>query len=348
MSDVLHGRWTGSHLRASDVYCLLDIAKVTGSALDTHTAAAEVLELLRRAIPFAAASISAWNPITDRHETIANASYPEPLVDHLDTWFVERDEVFRYMRDVDPTPLRWQDMPFDYRRLHSARAYLMPSGFDEGVTTCLYTADGRYTGCLHVSTDTRSHPSDAAMDVLTVLQTALAGIPDALRATSWLTQALAATDGAVIIAPSGRVVTIPGRPADPDLVAGSPLITAVSARLGAAGGRYLWDSGDGRWRRIRLERLAEGTLVLTRPASLPHGVTPRELDVLTLLTEGYTTAEIAALLFVSVKTAGKHVEHLMEKLAVGSRTAAAARALAEGLILLTPPARKHDRRSGSR
>ncbi len=62
----------------------------------------------------------------------------------------------------------------------------------------------------------------------------------------------------------------------------------------------------------------------------PKGVgllTKRESEVLGLLAEGLTNAEIAERLFISTKTAGNHVSNVLTKLNLRSRTEAAAYAL---------------------
>jgi DNA-binding NarL/FixJ family response regulator len=58
----------------------------------------------------------------------------------------------------------------------------------------------------------------------------------------------------------------------------------------------------------------------------PAGLTPRQLDVLEMLGEGLTNAEIADRLYVSVRTVEHHVEAVLTKLGVPNRRAAAARA----------------------
>jgi non-specific serine/threonine protein kinase len=63
-----------------------------------------------------------------------------------------------------------------------------------------------------------------------------------------------------------------------------------------------------------------------------HGLSPRELDVLRLLVAGRADREIAAALFISPRTASKHVGGVLAKLGVESRAAAAARAVRDGLV----------------
>jgi DNA-binding NarL/FixJ family response regulator len=58
------------------------------------------------------------------------------------------------------------------------------------------------------------------------------------------------------------------------------------------------------------------------------GLTRREVEVLTWVTNGKTNADIGLLLGTSPRTVQKHLEHIFEKLGVETRTAAAMRALA--------------------
>ncbi|CAL9357528.1 LuxR C-terminal-related transcriptional regulator [Streptomyces sp. enrichment culture] len=67
------------------------------------------------------------------------------------------------------------------------------------------------------------------------------------------------------------------------------------------------------------------------PAARPGGLSPRELQVLAELTTGRTNREIAERLYVTPRTVGTHIEHILAKLDVPNRAAAAARAAAWGI-----------------
>jgi DNA-binding NarL/FixJ family response regulator len=79
---------------------------------------------------------------------------------------------------------------------------------------------------------------------------------------------------------------------------------------------------------VRVRRLLE------RAPRVPpfHQLTPRELEVLTLMAEGYDQREIASRLVISPKTAASHIQHIIEKLGVHSRAQAVAGAYRYGLI----------------
>lgn len=71
-----------------------------------------------------------------------------------------------------------------------------------------------------------------------------------------------------------------------------------------------------------------------RAALDPHLLTVREIEVLTLLSGGLTNQEIAGRTQTSPRTVSTHVDHILGKLAVGTRAAAGAIATEEGLLKL--------------
>ncbi len=77
---------------------------------------------------------------------------------------------------------------------------------------------------------------------------------------------------------------------------------------------------------------AAGHRVEARPAELPAGLTPRELEVLLSLARGRSNKEIGEDLGISSKTVGHHVQHVYEKSGVRSRAAATVWAFEQDLV----------------
>src|SRR6516164_11721952 len=56
----------------------------------------------------------------------------------------------------------------------------------------------------------------------------------------------------------------------------------------------------------------------------PHGLSAREVEVMSLIADGQTNGQIGARLFLAEKTVKNHVRRIYSKLGVGSRPAAIA------------------------
>lgn len=87
-----------------------------------------------------------------------------------------------------------------------------------------------------------------------------------------------------------------------------------------------------------LDASIAGKVLQALPA--PHNAEPqeqeslseREREVLTLLVEGVSNAEISKRLYITNNTVKSHIKHILEKLSVSDRTQAAVKAIREGLI----------------
>jgi DNA-binding NarL/FixJ family response regulator len=79
----------------------------------------------------------------------------------------------------------------------------------------------------------------------------------------------------------------------------------------------------------RVRRLLSAALVRGGTA---YKLTQRELEVLSLLVGALSQSEIAEKLFITPKTVGKHIEHILAKLGVHSRAQAVAVAVRDELI----------------
>ena len=113
------------------------------------------------------------------------------------------------------------------------------------------------------------------------------------------------------------------------------------AGCGADSASFLWQSDQASWFRVRLEAThgAEVRVAVDRVA-LPHRLTARELEVLTLLAIGLSNTQIGAHLGASPRTVSTHVEHILAKLGQPSRTGAAAMAVERGYLRLPMPGRR--------
>jgi DNA-binding CsgD family transcriptional regulator/tetratricopeptide (TPR) repeat protein len=107
------------------------------------------------------------------------------------------------------------------------------------------------------------------------------------------------------------------------------LLSALAA-LDALGAEPLARRVRLRLRELGVSRIPRGRVQATRDN--PAGLTERQTDVIRLLCEGLTNAEIAARLVLSVRTVDTHVGAILNKLGAKTRRDAAARAKALGLL----------------
>ncbi|MCC9309234.1 response regulator transcription factor [Kitasatospora sp. RB6PN24] len=73
-----------------------------------------------------------------------------------------------------------------------------------------------------------------------------------------------------------------------------------------------------------------------QPGELPDGLTAREAEVLALIADGLSNAEIAAVLFVSPATVKTHINNLFAKTAVRDRAQAVSYAFRHGISRSSP------------
>jgi DNA-binding CsgD family transcriptional regulator len=91
-------------------------------------------------------------------------------------------------------------------------------------------------------------------------------------------------------------------------------------------------SSQATFERLGAETESARTAELLRARRSVAGLTEREIEVLRLVAAGKSNREIAAELYLSVKTVARHLSNIFCKIDVSSRTAAAAFAYAHGLI----------------
>jgi PAS domain S-box-containing protein len=108
-------------------------------------------------------------------------------------------------------------------------------------------------------------------------------------------------------------------------------------RLRRADGEYvrIVDSGIPQFGEGRTFLGYIGSCIDIQEVRTPRGNTPltsRELQVLTLVAEGKSTKEVAALLLISYKTADSHRSRIMEKLGVHETASLVRYAIRQGIV----------------
>ena len=87
--------------------------------------------------------------------------------------------------------------------------------------------------------------------------------------------------------------------------------------------------------RIVLGNIQNGNNISTKKEkgeNNSYGLTRKELEVLSLISDGLSNKEISKKLVVSISTTKAHVHNILQKLYLEDRTKAAIKALKEGLI----------------
>ncbi len=159
---------------------------------------------------------------------------------------------------------------------------------------------------------------------------------DAMAAHARGAVALAADDARAALGPLGRAFTIWQQVGAPYLAARVRVSVGLACRaLGDDDGAEL-ELGAAR---NVFERLGANpdlaridTLIRRASSDRPHGLTPRELQVLRLVATGETNKAIAQALNLSERTIDRHVSNIFNKLDVPTRAAATAHAYKQKLI----------------
>jgi ATP/maltotriose-dependent transcriptional regulator MalT len=115
-----------------------------------------------------------------------------------------------------------------------------------------------------------------------------------------------------------------------------PMLREAAEAATALGALPLYRSIETLARRARVSLDAAGAAAEPEPETVPRekpaGLSAREIEVLRLVADGRSNGEIAEALFISRKTAGVHVTHILDKLGVANRVEAAMAAGRLGLL----------------
>ncbi|MDD7940952.1 helix-turn-helix transcriptional regulator [Actinomycetospora lutea] len=295
-------------------------------------AARAVLAGLGEVVPADCVSLAVRDPPSGGHRTLAS-SYPA-AVDLLIDTRMHTDRLFTVVREGGRA-VRVRDLEPSRRRGEIFESIIVPQGFRDGVTLCLFAADDRYVGMLNASVLDGRHPDDDTIALLELLAPDLAAALDPVPAPAARTGTLGADGTHGLLVGRGGHVELLSAEARPGLVrAPSPLAGIVDDVLAGAAppGPLLLVTGAGDVVGVELHPTARGVLVLHRETAPPAGLTVRELEVLDGVGHGLSNPEIGARLGIRPRTVATHVEHVLAKTGARNRAAAARSAARWGLL----------------
>jgi len=260
---------------------------------------------------------------------------------------LDRHPLVEYVRRTgDLHPVRFTDVTSaaELRRVGVYSEFFQPLGLHHQMAFSLPTPPGTLVG-FEVNR-TRTDFTDEERLLADLARAHLTYVFRAAEARAWLDAALIAldrgtptTDGVVLLGPLGeaRIVNRAAhrllsryfrRPAHEGAVVPEELTSWMAAQRGLHRPvPYIAARPGGRLVVRLISDGHSGALLLTETgAPAPTGLTPRETEVLTLAGDGLTSAQIGRRLGISLRTVNKHVENILAKLQVPSRTAAVRKA----------------------
>jgi len=318
------------------------LAETATSAGTTSERAHTLLEVLRRIVPFDGAWLALADPLGQGHHGLASVDLDVQAVELLSGALAARDLAFSGVNRARATAI-----PSD-RPERPTPSQIPEARIPEALTLALAAPARRHVGVLALLTGSRMTPLPAARRRLDRLAPVLAHGIDPMRSLIGAARLVRGATAGVVLRADGGCLALPGLPTNALLLPRSPVMAAARERIreGQVHSSFLWPVGGPHTSaHVRITVLTApddappgltGTALLSA-ASDVHGLTPREMEVLGLLVEGYSNHEIARALVVAPRTVATHLEHVLGKLGATTRTRAAVRAERDGLYV---PARR--------
>jgi DNA-binding CsgD family transcriptional regulator len=326
----------------------LELAEIAGSTGPLPERAQEMLESLRRLVPFDAAWLALTDPMSSSYTTVASTDLDESTLQYLNGPTVARDIEVTHT-DRGRPPLSLSDLPYPAVELPTWAECFIPAGFHEALDVALFDRGQRHVGHLTLLFSSKQPPPPVMRRRLHQLTPVLARGIDPLRSLAAAARVVRGATAGAVLCRSGATEPLPGLDGDALLADGSLVVTVARAYIedGQVFASFLWPRGgrhapDGHVRVTVLAAPDEpsagllGTVVLS-PVTDLRGLTPRELEVLGLLIDGCSNQQIARTLVVAPRTVAAHLEHILVKLGAPTRTLAAVRAEREGLYVPLSP-----------
>lgn len=298
-------------------------------------------------MPFDGACLALTDPMGQNYRSLASVDLDDATVDLLCGPPVALDLRLGPSGGRPPRDLPWLDVPGRIERFPTWAHRPNTTGTLEALVVTLFAPPGRHVGLLAVMSSGRQPPSVAARRRLGRLAPVLAHGIDPMRSLVSAARLVPEATAGVVLLAGGGSQPLPGLCGDALLDPLSPLVAAARDRIGDGQivSSFLWPRGvrhaPGGYVRVTALTAPQDVppgmeaVVLLSPALDRHGLTPRELDVLGLLVEGCSNQQIAHSLEVAPRTVATHLEHVLAKLGVTTRTLAAVHAQRDGIYVPT-------------
>ena len=320
--------------RSLSVVSQIGAAATSSAPVEDRTE--EILDQLQRVFPYDAAMVVSLRAPGGDRRPIAGRGYPAKFAHYLTTPQWHQEVVEPYGLPTGGWPIRESDLPVDPDSIPGLATYGRDAGLFEGLLSALITAGGTFVGFIILSWTKLETPPDEAVEVIGSITPTLANIVDPLASSRALVAVLGEGSAALSFLADGSVVTLRGTPPQELIEHADRVRSAIAHRFGRGGNSasFLWPRVTGGWYACRAHRCQDGVdVLLVSEQESTYGLTRRELEVLTCLVNGASNAQIASQLWVTTRTARAHVEHILEKLELTSRSAAVGRAISEGLLV---------------
>ncbi|MCF6376671.1 helix-turn-helix transcriptional regulator [Nocardioides KLBMP 9356] len=258
------------------------------------------------------------------------------LVESLDGW-LPVDDIWMTLSDPDEEVYATAGSPGLHE--HVGRPVL---------AVTLAEPDGHPLGVLHLLFPVADPPSEAVRGHLATLSSVIAEGISPMRSVLASAKIVHAASSGVVLLQNGGTHPFPGM--RDDLLSRLPHVVDVARRVlldGQVYRTFMWPVSDGTPHppHVRITVLAATDAprfvlgaVLASDDGHCNNLTARELEVLGLMVDGRSNQQIAEHLVIAARTVATHVEHILHKLDVPTRTHAAVRAEREGCYVPAPPA----------
>lgn len=288
----------------------------------------EPIRMLRDGLGFDCATLVGprRNTQGQEHPVLVNLDYPGNTIDFISTTYAAHCPAHRFAVEHRAAS-RFIDLPYDIRKLRTYKEALGPCGFHEGLTLPLAprNPDDSSPGFLALSSLHGRPLRDESRLALTMLATEIGTLIDPQPNSP---QALA---DLVVLAGVRMVEPRIGALADSPLSEDNLICLETLQRQSATELQFRHRDSSGGWWQIITATAREGALVRMQRTEPEDHLTAREVDVVGLLSRGWTNDEIATALCVTVRTVRSHIESALMKLDVPNRTALAREALTHGI-----------------